>query len=130
MVGQTNSKSTGSGNIQTTLASAAMNQFSYDGSKEEDLQLFIEDVQQYIAIHNLNERQATYLIRFALKNEAKTWARTIDMETSFDHFLIFLNQRFQTQEHQIYYYRLLNKKCQYTCENKILSYMDKLRFID
>lgn len=112
-----------------TMASAEKTLFSYSGMKNEDLLLFVEKIQQYSTIHNLTERQISYLIRFSLKGIAKTWVRTIPDETQFPTLITLLCQRFQTQESQIYHYRLLNKECQVNEDNNILNYLDKLYLI-
>jgi hypothetical protein len=110
----------------STLASADKKFMTYGGKPEEDLNLYLEEIQQYAAIHSLAERQASYLVRLTLNGTAKTWVRIIPEDTQYPNLLQLLLDRFQNQEKQIYYFRLLNKECQNNSDPSILNMLDRL----
>jgi hypothetical protein len=113
----------------TTMATAQKSPLSYSGTKEEDLNLYIEELQQYCTIHALNARQAAYMLRMTLKESAKTFIRTIPDTTPFSDLFTQICQRFQTSERQIYYFRILQKRCQDYLGENILNFLDELRLI-
>ncbi|KAM0688288.1 hypothetical protein COBT_000452, partial [Conglomerata obtusa] len=74
---------TTSSTMSTTLATAA-SPFAYRGEPDEDLKGFLEELNQYVHVHQMQNDRAAYLLRLSLFGKAKVWSKTVGANATYD----------------------------------------------
>ncbi|KAM0677905.1 hypothetical protein BDAP_001584 [Binucleata daphniae] len=110
-----------------TIASAAISPFSYHGHSNEDISLFLIEINHYIVVHKLNEEQALYILKLSLQGEANVWVRGIPDDMKYNTSIQNLMTRFQTRNTQLFYIKRLLNACQNRSDRTLLSLLDEHR---
>ncbi|KAM0676675.1 hypothetical protein BDAP_002789 [Binucleata daphniae] len=71
-----------------TMATPTKSPFSYSGTRKECLKTFISDLERYILVNNLSEKQSTYILRLSLMGELQIGEKQSQKIHFFHHLLV------------------------------------------
>lgn len=115
--------------LPPTMASAQKKPFQYGGQPDEDIDIFIKELEQYITVYSLTEDQASYLLKLSLTGPTKTWIKNQPPNLGFRMLIITLRSRFEKEENKLNYIRKLAEEKIRACDNTILDYLDRMQRI-